>query len=165
MKDGADSDVQVMGAKPDPRAALAGGKESDVRFTGGTPQGARGRQGSVGEMKKHPAESRQWLTGAEKDENGRGLRLIPKAPSEPAARIPLDFAAPVEVFLKTWKPDAWNQFRFRCVGQLPHLTTWINGVKVSELFTANIKLPNFDPKSMLATIGRSDHIALESTQK
>ena len=103
----------------------------------------------------------EYAFNSERDENGRVVRLIPEAPSEPTARIPLDFAAPVDVFLKTWKPDGWNQFRIRCVGQLPHLTTWINGIKVSELYTANIKLPNFDPKSILAKIGRSGHIALE----
>jgi len=103
----------------------------------------------------------EYAFNAEKDKMGRVVRLIPEAPSEPTARIPLDFAAPVEVFLKTWKPGGWNQFRIRSVGEIPHLTTWINGEKISELDTARIKLPSFDPKAMLNRIGRAGHIALE----
>jgi len=103
----------------------------------------------------------QYAFNAEKDKDGRVTRLIPEAPSEPTARVPLDFAASVEVFLKTWKPGDWNRFRIRSVGALPYLTTWINGEKISELDTAQIKLPNFNPKAMLDRIGRAGHIALE----
>ena len=88
-------------------------------------------------------------------------RLIPEAPSEPTSRVPLDFAAPVEVFLKVWKPDGWNQFRIRSVGEIPVLTTWINGERISELDTARVKSPGYDPKAMLEKIGRAGHIALE----
>lgn len=102
-----------------------------------------------------------YTFNAERDKNGRVLRLIPEEPSEPTARVPLDFAAPVEVFLKIWKPGDWNRFRIRSVGALPHLTTWINGEKISELDTAKIKLSNFDPKAMLERISRAGHIALE----
>jgi hypothetical protein len=96
-----------------------------------------------------------------KDPEGRVVRLMPEAPSEPAARVPLDFSAPVGVFLKTWKPGDWNRFRIRSVGALPYLTTWINGEKISELDISRIKLANFDPKAMLDRIGRAGHIALD----
>lgn len=103
----------------------------------------------------------QYAFNAERGKDGRVTRLIPETPSEPTARVPLNFAAPVEVFLKAWKPGDWNRFRIRSVGALPYLTTWMNGEKISELDTAAIKLPNFDPKAMLERIGRSGHIALE----
>jgi hypothetical protein len=102
-----------------------------------------------------------YAFNAERDKEGRVTRLIPEAPSEPAARVPLDFAAPVGVFLKTWKPGDWNRFRIRSVGAMPYLTTWINGEKISELDVSKIKLANFDPKAMLDRIGRAGHIALE----
>jgi hypothetical protein len=98
---------------------------------------------------------------AERDKDGRVVRLLPEEPSEPTARVPLDFAAPVEVFLKAWKPGGWNLFRIRSVGALPYLTTWINGEKIGELDTAKIKLPNYDPEAILRRIGRAGHIALE----
>ena len=70
---------------------------------------------------------------AEKDSDGKVVRLIPGPAQEPGAgnfTVPLDYAAPVEEFLKMWKPGGWNTFRIRCVGEVPHLTTWINGVKI-----------------------------------
>jgi hypothetical protein len=100
---------------------------------------------------------------AEKDKDGRLVGLIPESPYQfnPQAIAPLDFAAPAEVFLRIWKLGGWNHFRIRSVGALPRLTTWINGEKISELNTAKIKTPKYDPKSVLETIGRTGHIALE----
>jgi hypothetical protein len=103
----------------------------------------------------------EYAFSAERDKDGRVVRLIAEQPSEPTARVPLDFAAPVEVFLKTWKPGDWNHFRIRSVGAAPFLTTWINGEKISELDTAKIKSPGYDPQAMLEKIGRAGHIALE----
>ena len=103
----------------------------------------------------------EYAFSAEKDKDGRLVRLIAEQPSEPTSRVPLDFAAPVEIFLKTWKVGDWNQFRIRSVGAIPHLTTWINGEKISELDTAKIKLAGYDPKAMIDRIGRAGHIALE----
>jgi hypothetical protein len=106
-----------------------------------------------------------WNYGftAEKDKDGRLARLIPEAPTEPNPQnnVPLDFAAPSEAFLRVWKVGGWNQFRIRCVGALPRLTTWINGEKIAELDTTNIKMPKYDPKAVLETLGRTGHIALE----
>src|SRR5260370_655546 len=107
-----------------------------------------------------------WAYGftAEKDKDGRLVRLIPEKPSEPNDNnrpAPLDFAAPAEVFLRVWKVNDWNQFRIRCAGELPRLTTWINGEKISELDTAKLSAPGWDPQAVLKKIGRTGHIALE----
>jgi 3-keto-disaccharide hydrolase len=107
-----------------------------------------------------------WSCGftAEKDKEGRLVRLIPEKPVEPNRgnyTVPLDFAAPPEVFLKAWKLNEWNQFRIRSVGALPRLTTWINGEKISELDTAKIQAPRYDPQEVLARLGRTGHISLE----
>lgn len=102
-----------------------------------------------------------YAFNAVKDEAGNLVRLAVEEPSEPTHRIPLDFAAPAEVFLRVWKTGGWNQFRIRCVGALPHLTTWINGERISELDTANIQSPGYDPKAVLEKLGRSGRIALE----
>jgi hypothetical protein len=101
---------------------------------------------------------------AEKDENGKVVRLIPGPPQEPTRgnrTIPLDYAAPVETFLKVWKEGDWNLFRIRSVGELPHLTTWINGEKIAELDTAKMQVPGWTREAVLEKIGRSGHIALE----
>ena len=107
-----------------------------------------------------------WQYGftAETDSQGRLQRLIPEKPGEPGGAnyvVPLDFAAPAEVFLRIWKVGGWNHFRIRSVGALPHLTTWINGEKISELDTAKMKAPRSDPNTVLEKVGRTGHIALE----
>src|ERR1035441_8416804 len=79
--------------------------------------------------------------------------------------VPLDYAAPVEEFLKIWNVDGWNQFHIRCTGEVPDLTTWINGVKIAELDTARMKAPKWDPKTVLELVGRTGHVALEVHSK
>jgi hypothetical protein len=98
---------------------------------------------------------------AEKDKDGRLVRLVPEPFSGLENQVPLDFAAPNEVFLKVWKPGDWNRFRIRSVNAIPHLTTWINGEKIAELDIAKIKLKGFDPATIVDKIGRAGHIALE----
>jgi hypothetical protein len=100
----------------------------------------------------------------EKDKDGRLVRLVPGPPQEPSRgnhTVPLDFAAPVETFLRIWKVGGWNRFRIRSVGELPQLTTWINGEKIAELDTAKMQSPGWEPKAVLDKIGRSGHLALE----
>ncbi len=101
---------------------------------------------------------------AEKDKDGKVVRLIPGPAQEPTrgnTTVPLDYAAPVETFLRVWKPGGWNRFRIRSVGELPHLTTWINGEKIAEFDVARLHAPKWDPQAALAKIGRAGHIALE----
>lgn len=107
-----------------------------------------------------------WNYGfdGETDKDGRLVRLIPEKPSEPSANnhtVPLDFAAPPQVFIKIWKVNDWNRFRIRSVNAVPHLTTWINDEKIAELDTAKMKSPGWDPQAALEKVGRAGHIALE----
>ena len=107
-----------------------------------------------------------WNYGftGETDKDGRLLRLIPSEPVEPVKgnnRVPLDYCAPAEVFLRIWKLNDWNTFRIRSEGAVPHLTTWINGEKIAELDTAKMQSPGWNPKAMLEKLGRTGHIALE----
>jgi Domain of Unknown Function (DUF1080) len=101
---------------------------------------------------------------AEKDSDGKVVRLIPGPAVEPTTanfNVPLDYSAHVEEFLRIWKPGGWNTFRIRCTGEVPHLTTWINGVKIAELDTAKMKAPKWDPKAVVERLGTTGHIALE----
>ncbi len=101
---------------------------------------------------------------AETDAKGIPTKLIPGPPQEPSTgnkKVELDFAAPVETFLKVWKLNGWNHFRIRSVGAIPQLTTWINGEKIAALDLAKMKSPGWDPEAVLAKIGRKGHIALE----
>ena len=99
-----------------------------------------------------------------KDASGRLVRLVPEKPSEPldaVHHVPLDYAPSAERFLRTWNLHGWNRFRIRSVGAVPHLTTWINGLKVAELDTARMTAAGWEPDKLDSLVGRSGHIALE----
>lgn len=104
---------------------------------------------------------------AKRDEQGRpiGLKLSdPKDAFQPVTeqkRQLLSYAATSEEFLKTWKFGDWNTFKIRCEGELPRLTTWINGVKICEMDTAKIEWPGYDKQDVLKRLGRRGHISLE----
>ena len=101
------------------------------------------------------------------DKDGRPIGLQQEDPTttiesgSAAKRRLLSYAAPAEEFLKAWKFGDWNTFKIRSVGELPRLTTWINGTKICEVDTATITWPKFDAQEMLAQIGRRGHLSLE----
>ncbi|MFI2564312.1 DUF1080 domain-containing protein [Paenarthrobacter sp. NPDC018779] len=101
------------------------------------------------------------------DEDGRPAGLIADDPAtsvEPVTeekRARLAFAADVEDFLKAWRWDDWNELRIRCVGALPVITTWVNGVQIAGLDTATLDSPNYNPEDVLEALGPRGHIALE----
>ncbi|MDR3734556.1 MAG: DUF1080 domain-containing protein [Acidobacteriaceae bacterium] len=100
----------------------------------------------------------------ERDEDGNLIGLIPEKPSEPldaTHHVPLDYGVPVENFLRVWNLHGWNHYRIRCVGAVPHLTTWINGIRVAELDTAKMICPGWDPGAVDGLVGRAGHIAFE----
>jgi hypothetical protein len=42
-------------------------------------------------------------------------------------------SAEAKEIVKVWKPNDWNSFRVRMVGEIPTITLWINGVFVWEV--------------------------------
>jgi hypothetical protein len=91
----------------------------------------------------------------------RPERLIPVRPAEPTKHVPLEFSAPAPVFLRVWKMNDWNHFRIRCVGEMPRLTTWINGEKISEFDSSKLQAPDFDVKAIGAQVAKAGHISFE----
>ena len=73
----------------------------------------------------------------------------------------MNYTATFDDFSKVWRANDWNHFRIRCVGRLPLITTWINGLKICELDTQKIETPNYDAESVFAKLGRSGHIGFE----
>ena len=74
-----------------------------------------------------------------------------------------EYSAPVEDFLKAWKPNDWNTIRVRCVGELPVIETWINGVRIAKVDIAKLgdHIKDFDPEYISERLGQKGHIALE----
>jgi len=80
----------------------------------------------------------------------------------PAVRVPADYTASFDDFIKVWRLNDWNHIKIRCVGRLPLITTWINGTKICELNTANIQgVPGYDAEKVAKRLGREGHIAFE----
>lgn len=101
---------------------------------------------------------------AEKDAQGRITKLISGKPSQPndfGHLVKPDYMVPPEQLIRVWRLNDWNRFRIRSVGAVPVLTTWINGLKVSELVTAKMVTPGWDPNALLGLVGRAGHISLE----
>jgi len=79
-----------------------------------------------------------------------------------AVEIKAEYAASFDEFKKVWHLNGWNHFKIRCVGQLPLITTWVNGTKICELNTANIQdVPGYDPEKVAQRLGSEGHIAFE----
>ena len=47
-------------------------------------------------------------------------------------RCPTPFPMPLEEWPKFWQHGQWNELRARIVGNPPHITTWIKGVKFMD---------------------------------
>ena len=49
-----------------------------------------------------------------------------------AAEVGLVHTCTPAQWVRAWKINDWNTARVRCQGKYPHITTWINGLKVCE---------------------------------
>ncbi len=107
-----------------------------------------------------------WNVDAEMDQDGKAIRLLiedpdttlePITPDKPAL---LSYKISGKEFLEIWKWQDWNEFRVVCQGLLPHLTTYINGVKVAEIDMEKVHSPKFLRENALA-LGNRGHISFE----
>ncbi|TCL71036.1 DUF1080 domain-containing protein [Rhizobium sp. BK251] len=97
--------------------------------------------------------------------NPIGIKLEdPETTIEPISdlkRSLLSCAATGGEFMRIWKWDAWNEFRVTVRGELPMITTVINGTRIAEMDAAAFPPSVFDPEATKALLGRSGHIAFE----
>ncbi|MFI6693027.1 DUF1080 domain-containing protein [Streptomyces sp. NPDC050433] len=104
---------------------------------------------------------------SKKDAEGRIVGLAADDPAtsvEPVTQEKIDrlsYAADVNDFLEVWRWDDWNEIRIRCVGALPVITTWVNGLKIAELNTGTLDSPDYDPSAVLESLGNRGHLAFE----
>lgn len=101
------------------------------------------------------------------DAQGRTTELVVEDPATtlepvtPEKRALLTRCGDPAEFLAAWRPGDWNELRIRCVGAMPTITTWVNGVLVAEVDLATMNHPDYDAKAVAAHLGRAGHIALE----
>jgi len=104
---------------------------------------------------------------SKKDSDGNIIGLAaddPETSAEPVTQDKIDrlgYAANVDDFLAVWRWDDWNELRIRCVGALPTITTWVNGLKIAEVDTATMVAPDYDPSAVLGCLGNRGHLAFE----
>ncbi|UNS95329.1 DUF1080 domain-containing protein [Streptomyces tubbatahanensis] len=104
---------------------------------------------------------------ARKDAEGNAVGLReddPETSVEPFSSHKRDLltrGADVTDFLSVWRWMDWNEFRIRCVGLLPRVTTWINGLLVAEIDMSTLDAPHYDPEAVAALLGPEGHIAFE----
>ncbi len=66
-----------------------------------------------------------------------------------------------EAWVKAWKVNDWNTARVRVEGKFPYITTWINGLKVSEFDGANATTERYDKEGIHAKLGDAGSIAVQ----
>jgi len=77
------------------------------------------------------------------------------------AELPEAYSISGEEWVKAWKINDWNTARVRVVGNPPHITTWINGVKVSEFNGETYDGPRYDKAKIVETLGSKGSIAVQ----
>jgi hypothetical protein len=101
------------------------------------------------------------------DDTGKAIGLMAEnsettlEPVTDSKRSLLNYAIGSREFLEIWRWGEWNQFKVRCEGEYPVLTSWINGTKAYEMDTSAINHPNYDRDAVRRLLGRAGHIALE----
>lgn len=97
-------------------------------------------------------------------EEGEGFKVLNfrEAPQEDHFEFPdLLYGATFAVFRKAWRPNDWNRFRLRCVGDLPLITTWINDVKIIEMDVRTLDTEGYDAELLKRRIGNKGRIGFE----
>ena len=66
-----------------------------------------------------------------------------------------------EAWVKAWKVNDWNTARVRVEGKFPYITTWINGLKVSEFDGASATTERYDKEGIHAKLGDAGSVAVQ----
>lgn len=77
------------------------------------------------------------------------------------AKVPKAYSISGEAWVKAWKLGDWNTLKARVVGNPPHITTWINGEKVSEFDGATYDGPGYDKAGVAKALGAEGSIAVQ----
>lgn len=77
------------------------------------------------------------------------------------ATLPPAYSITPEAWVKAWKVNDWNTAKVRVVGNPPAITTWINGVKVSEFDGATFDGKGYDKAKVSQTLGDEGSIAVQ----
>jgi Domain of Unknown Function (DUF1080) len=105
--------------------------------------------------------SAPFVVDGDEQQDFRVANLRPGAREPNLVKATLSYGTTFEEFVRVWRLNDWNQFRIRCVGLMPVITTWINGLKISALDTAKLDIPGYDAEAIFERLGRTGHIGFE----
>jgi hypothetical protein len=74
---------------------------------------------------------------------------------------PKGYSASGKEWIEAWKVGQWNTARVTCIGQPPKITTWLNGVKISEFDGSSFIGPNYDKRKVAELLGPEGSIAVQ----
>lgn len=72
-----------------------------------------------------------------------------------------EYTCKPEAWLEAWKPMEWNEARITCEGELPRITTWINGLKVCVFDAKTTQHKGFSREKVQSILGSQGHIGLQ----
>lgn len=75
--------------------------------------------------------------------------------------VPPAYSISTDAWAKAWKVNDWNTARVRVVGNPPKITTWLNGVKVSEFDGKTFDGNGYDREKVNQQLGSEGHIAVQ----
>ena len=75
---------------------------------------------------------------------------------KPTGEPPVEFPVLAEAWPYFWRHGQWNELRARIVDNPPHITTWINGVKIMEWQETEMRHPD-EGGIALQVHGGGDH--------
>jgi hypothetical protein len=82
--------------------------------------------------------------------------------TKPSKEVPENvFTCRGEDWIKAWKRDDWNTAKVRVVGNPPHITTWINNVKINEFDGTTYSGPRYDKAKVAETLGAEGSVAVQ----
>lgn len=88
-------------------------------------------------------------------------RLVSLKARDSGLEVPPAYSCTPDQWLAAWQVGDWNTTRLRVVGHPPHITTWINGQKVSEFDGQTYDGPRYDRSRVESLLGPEGHIALQ----
>ena len=75
--------------------------------------------------------------------------------------LPQAYSITMDDWVKAWKLNDWNTAKVRVVGDPAKITTWINGVKVSEFDGTTFEQEKYDKENVTKLLGSKGSIAVQ----
>jgi hypothetical protein len=78
-----------------------------------------------------------------------------------AASVGLAYSCAPEEWVEAWRLEDWNTLRVRLEGKFPHITTWINGLRVCVFDGETSNNKNYRKEELFSILGAKGSIAVQ----